>query len=189
MVSPIMRYVAVTLAAATFACASSSRPRSTPGAYVPQPIEETPEAPPPAARRVIAWKDFTDASFEEAKLLDRPVFVYWYAPWCEWCKQMDSTVLTDWFVTDLVAHEFVAVHVDVTAEGPAGQLGTGPELIEAFSVKTVPAGFVVKHVHDAENNYWKSIDTFTGYQSPLQMSTWLSGAAAMARSAKSSPND
>lgn len=189
MVSLIMRHVAVMLLVATFACAGSSRPQCTPGQPVVGPTEGAPDVVTPPPPRVIVWNDFTETAFEEAKLLDRPVFVYWYAPWCDWCKQMDTVVFTDWLVADLVSHEFVAIRVDVVADGPPGQLGTGPELIDAFAVKTVPAGFVVKHVHDAENRYWKSIDTFTGYQSPLQMSTWLSGAAALARTAKNSPND
>jgi len=44
----------------------------------------------------VPWiKGETDTAFTEAKLKNRPLIIYFYAPWCSWCLTFDDKVFSD----------------------------------------------------------------------------------------------
>ncbi|PSO04867.1 hypothetical protein B9Q12_01670 [Candidatus Marsarchaeota G2 archaeon ECH_B_SAG-G06] len=60
----------------------------------------------------INWEEWSKASFERAKALDKPVFVYLFANWSHWCHVMEREVFNDKELAGILNDHFVCVRVD-----------------------------------------------------------------------------
>jgi hypothetical protein len=60
----------------------------------------------------IAWRQWQDGQFAEAKPGGRLVLLHLGADWCHWCHVMEATTYRDPEVVALVGEHFLAVHVD-----------------------------------------------------------------------------
>jgi thiol:disulfide interchange protein DsbD len=63
--------------------------------------------------------DFTtslESGLEEARSMDRPVFIYLHSWSCGWCKKFEEEVLTDPEVISIVKSSFVHVAVEVNEQ-------------------------------------------------------------------------
>ncbi len=60
----------------------------------------------------IAWHEWGDAAFEEARERELPLLLSLSAVWCHWCHVMDETTFSDPRVIDLLNEGFVPVRVD-----------------------------------------------------------------------------
>ena len=60
----------------------------------------------------VKWMAWEDGSFDLAKKENRPVLLSIVASWCPWCRSMDSEVLSDPAVVEIVEKEYVPVRVD-----------------------------------------------------------------------------
>lgn len=81
-----------------------------------------------------AWMhDFTDAA-KVAKQSGRPLLIHFHATWCGPCRQMEKDVLHHSDVRDLLSRNYVAVMIDSDQH---------PELIEQFSIKSLPTDLVI----------------------------------------------
>lgn len=60
----------------------------------------------------IAWRDFSDEVFAEAKRENRFVVLYLKAVWCHWCHVMEATTYKDADVLDTMAKHYIPVRVD-----------------------------------------------------------------------------
>ncbi|MCK6450744.1 MAG: DUF255 domain-containing protein [Alphaproteobacteria bacterium] len=65
-----------------------------------------------AGTGTVAWRDFSDAVFEEAKRENRFVVLYLKAVWCHWCHVMEGTTYKDADVLDIMAKHYIPVRVD-----------------------------------------------------------------------------
>jgi uncharacterized protein YyaL (SSP411 family) len=61
----------------------------------------------------ILWRDWNEASFEDARIEGKPVLLTLGATWCHWCHVMDQRAYADPRVIDLVNSRFIPVRVDV----------------------------------------------------------------------------
>src|SRR5262249_3132357 len=62
----------------------------------------------------IAWMHDEAQALAQAKALNRPVLLDFYAEWCHSCKELDNRTYTDPRVRDAVASKFVPLKVDCT---------------------------------------------------------------------------
>lgn len=144
---------------------------------------------PPDAAVAIEWLPFSTASWQVAKRRQKPAFVYWHAPWCDWCRQMDRGTLDDRLVVGLVNERFTPMVVDVSA-ADIGVIDdsvypprpvSGADMAHQFGVTTIPAGFIIG---PSRSDGWSGpvvVDSFTGYMTRSQMLSWLSGAVVKAQ--------
>lgn len=82
---------------------------------IPKVEEPQPEPPqvetPPADVLSKTYTSYAEA-VEAAKSLKRPIFLYFGAEWCGYCKKMKSTTLADTEVKDKLAKEYVPCIID-----------------------------------------------------------------------------
>ncbi len=69
-------------------------------------------SPRPNRAQEVGWRPWSEAAFEEARLLDRPILLSISAVWCHWCHVMDETTYSNQGVIDLIRGEYVPVRVD-----------------------------------------------------------------------------
>jgi uncharacterized protein YyaL (SSP411 family) len=68
-----------------------------------------------AGHEPIAWQDWSDAAFAQARREGRLVLLDLGAVWCHWCHVMDATTYRDPEVVRLITVRFVPVKVDQDA--------------------------------------------------------------------------
>jgi uncharacterized protein YyaL (SSP411 family) len=69
-------------------------------------------SPRPNRAHEIRWRPWSEAAFDEAKVLDKPILLSISAVWCHWCHVMDETTYSNDRVIDLVNTEYVPIRVD-----------------------------------------------------------------------------
>lgn len=86
-------------------------PKIEPKIQEPQPQEETPP-------EQIISKTYTSyaEALEASKSLKRPIFLYFGADWCAYCRKMKSTTLSDEEVRQKLAKEYVPCFIDTDAD-------------------------------------------------------------------------
>jgi uncharacterized protein len=74
----------------------------------------------------IRWQHFDPATLKAAATADRPVLMLITAPWCQFCRDLRATTLSDPQVIAAIHDGFVAVHVDAERRPDINQrYGTG----------------------------------------------------------------
>ena len=74
--------------------------------------EEFHFSPRPNRAHEIGWRPWSEAAFDEARRLDKPILLSISAVWCHWCHVMDETTYSNAGVIDLIKNEYVPVRVD-----------------------------------------------------------------------------
>ena len=69
-------------------------------------------SPRPNRAGEIAWREWGDAAFAEARAADKPILLAISAVWCHWCHVMDETSYSDAEVIRRINADFVPVRVD-----------------------------------------------------------------------------
>jgi uncharacterized protein YyaL (SSP411 family) len=69
-------------------------------------------SPRPNRAHEIKWRRWSEAAFDEARVLDKPILLSISAVWCHWCHVMDETTYSNDLVIDLVNSEYVPIRVD-----------------------------------------------------------------------------
>ena len=69
-------------------------------------------SPRPNRASEIGWRPWSEAAFDEARILDRPILLSISAVWCHWCHVMDETTYSNQGVIDMIKNEYVPVRVD-----------------------------------------------------------------------------
>lgn len=81
-----------------------------------------------AGAEQIKWLTYAQ-TLELAPSAAKPVFIYFRAPWCHFCKKMQSQVFPEAQVSAALNRDFLAVDVDVTQER---------RVAEAYQVSYLP---------------------------------------------------
>ena len=69
-------------------------------------------SPRPNRAGEIAWREWGDAAFAEAKAADKPILLAISAVWCHWCHVMDETSYSDAEVIGRINADYIPVRVD-----------------------------------------------------------------------------
>lgn len=111
----------------------------------------SPKPGPGGARAdAIAWRDWSDRVFADARAQKKYVLLNLGAVWCHWCHVMDATTYRDPRVAQLMRRHFIAVRVDQDSR---------PDLSRRYEAFGWPATIVM----DADGN---DIGKMRGYREP-----------------------
>lgn len=77
----------------------------------------------------LGWVAGFERGLEQARVRNRPAFVYFDAPWCSWCHLYQAETLDQPPVRTALARDFIPVVVDYDAR---------PDLIERFRARGLP---------------------------------------------------
>jgi len=69
-------------------------------------------SPRPNRAGEIAWREWGDAAFAEARTADKPILLAISAVWCHWCHVMDETSYSDAEVIRRINADYIPVRVD-----------------------------------------------------------------------------
>jgi uncharacterized protein YyaL (SSP411 family) len=69
-------------------------------------------SPRPNRASEIAWREWSDEAFAQARAEDKPVLLAISAVWCHWCHVMDETSYSQDEIIDFVNRNYVPVRVD-----------------------------------------------------------------------------
>ncbi|MCG8566909.1 MAG: thioredoxin fold domain-containing protein [Desulfobacterales bacterium] len=69
-----------------------------------------------ASGSAIDWQDYSPG-LSRAKTAGKPVFLYFHADWCGYCRQLKQTTFKDKRVQDYLDENYVSISVDTEKEG------------------------------------------------------------------------
>lgn len=79
------------------------------------------------------WYTSLDKGMQESINAGKPVLVYFWAPWCTYCKQMEENVYPNPGVNDALKNDFVLVALNIDENGElAGKFGVAAPPAEIF---------------------------------------------------------
>jgi len=117
----------------------------------------------PGSRSKLWQTDFSNAQ-AKAKRLGRPLFIHFYADWCEPCRRMQKEVFNSPELSQHLGRRFVLVRLDSDLN---------PELAERFGVHSLPSDVFV----DPDG---RVIARLSGYQDKRSYLSRLAGVVARA---------
>ncbi len=82
----------------------------------------------------VAWQPYTPELLAEAKKLNKPVIIDFYADWCSPCRELEEITFHDRDVVKQAGNGFVTIKVDLTRKGNPDQ----EQLLGQYKVKGVP---------------------------------------------------
>lgn len=108
----------------------------------PAPLVEkstsTPNSEAEPTRKILSskiqWRNWTQASFDEAKEKKRLIFLYLTTEWCVPCTDMDLTTLSADTVVNVVNNQFLPIRVDADAM---------PNVSDRFALGAFPSCVIV----------------------------------------------
>ncbi len=77
----------------------------------------------------LSWRTYGKKTYDEAKKLDRPLFVFIYADWCKWCKKFEKETLETPKIRKLLQDKYIPVTVNYDKQ---------PKLAKQLGAKLVP---------------------------------------------------
>ena len=77
----------------------------------------------------LSWRAYGQATFDEAKKRDIPLFVLVYADWCEWCKKLENETLETPKIMKLLQGKYIPVAINYDKQ---------PKLAKQLGAKLVP---------------------------------------------------
>ena len=113
--------------------------------------------------RSVTWLGYNEA-LSQARDFDKPVFLHFTAPWCQWCKKMKKETYTDPQVIRFMAGNYVAVMVDTEKL---------PSLARKFEVNSLPTLWFL----DSRGKALTSIEGYVGPEKLLRVLEYVSTKA------------
>ncbi|MCG8616085.1 MAG: thioredoxin fold domain-containing protein [Desulfobacterales bacterium] len=107
----------------------------------------------------IAWKDYTPG-MAQAKKSDRPIFLYFGAPWCTYCTKLKKTTFKDTRVTDYLNRNFVSIQVNTDNQR---------DLAKKWRIKGLPTMWFLESDGDKVN----SLPGYVGADQFLQILKYI----------------
>jgi len=96
------------------------------------------------------WYDNLDSAILEAKKVNKPIFVFFYANWCPACKQLESDALGNSNIKQKLSQNYVAVKINGDHN---------PELSSKYRIYSIPTLIFM----NSNGEEYKRIE---GYKSP-----------------------
>ena len=82
----------------------------------------------------IAWQSYAPELIREAKTINKPVIIDFFADWCRPCRELEDITFHDRDVVKQAEAGFVMIKVDLTRKGNSDQT----QLLSQYNVKGVP---------------------------------------------------
>jgi len=101
---------------------------------VAPPVTPPPVVPPVAPPEVLANFSNYQEALAAAKKHNRPIFLYFSAEWCGWCKKMKSETLSDAAVKYKLGKEYVTCLIDTDKDRATAR---------KYKVSGIPAYMVI----------------------------------------------
>ncbi len=99
----------------------------------------------------IDWQPYKEG-LKLAKIQNKPVFLYFHADWCKYCKKLKTTTFTDKAVLNYLSDNFISITIDTEKER---------DLANEWGIKGLPNLWFLK----ADNS---KISNLPGYVGPEQ---------------------
>lgn len=125
-----------------------------------QPFPQTdtpPPVEPPKTEEVLKEVSSYDEAVSLAKKHHRPIFLYFGAEWCHWCKKMKSETLSDAEVKAKLGKEYVVCFIDTDQDKATAR---------KYRVSGIPAYMVVSESETV-------VVRDSGYKSKSEFLAWL----------------
>ena len=82
----------------------------------------------------VSWEPYSDERLAEARRLEKPVIIDFYADWCAPCRELEEVTFHDPQIVKQAKNDFVMIKVDLTRKGnPNHQV-----LLNNYEVKGIP---------------------------------------------------
>ncbi|MCL2115061.1 MAG: thioredoxin family protein [Methanobrevibacter sp.] len=101
----------------------------------------------------IQWNENYTSAILESKKTNKPMFVYFWASWCSYCKQLESETFTNLMVQREIAENYIPVKVDGD---------TYPELCSKYNVMGFPTLIII-------DSNEKKLDSIEGFYSASEL--------------------
>ena len=122
------------------------------------------------SKNSVAWQ----SSLQEAHRLsveqNKPMMLVFGAPWCHYCKKLETTTLADPSLVRYVNQNFIAVHVDVDDQ---------PRVAKILEVESLPCTVILSPEADL-------LGRFQGFKQPAPFYSELSKARRAHRNSQDS---
>ncbi len=125
------------------------------------------------AKNDIQWIKGYDNGLSHAYKIDKPIFIYFYAPWCSWCYVYEQNTLGDAEVVKILNQYFVPVLVNFDAR---------PDLIKKYRGFGLPFTIILSPKSEL-------LARIPGILSPQDMTLVLQAVMEKQRATKLLPKD
>ena len=123
------------------------------------------------------WKKDYAAAAEEARTLQRPLFIWFYAPWSGPDRKLEREIHEAPEAFDFLNRSFVAVKIEI-------KLPKNAEIQKAFEVKSIPT-FVVSNLDGIVIHRWEGYSNGESFLNELKNAMASFAAGRMAKAPKS----
>jgi thioredoxin:protein disulfide reductase len=112
----------------------------------------------------VTWQSYSVKLLAEAKKLNKPVMIDFYADWCTPCRELDNITFHDAEIVKQAKQDFIMIKVDLTRKGnPLHE-----QLLKEYEVKGVPT-VVFLNVKGNERRDLRLVDFLPANQFLIRM--------------------
>ena len=130
-----------------------------------KPVVEQTNSEPKTENKVIPQETFTNYkdALEASKIQDKPIFLFFEADWCVFCKKMKNNVLDSNEVKSKLQKDYVICFIDISSD---------KQITKNFKVKTIPTCLVISSDETvlARSAGLKGKEEFLNWLSPKEVS-------------------
>ena len=96
----------------------------------------------------VTWQPYSDPLLSEAKILNKPVIIDFYADWCSPCRELEDVTFHDAEIVKQAGQDFIMVKIDLTRRGNP----VHKQLLKEYKVKGVPTVVFIDRQGNEQSN-------------------------------------